>query len=294
MFAEKIAGIILSKKQYKIIKNKYRRLLYFIHPKLSESEFRQILTNNLGIGKGSVVFIHSSIDKLFINFNPEKVLDILIEIVGSEGTILLPCTQLQERADVYLQRGEIFNVKKTLPKMGLLPGLAMFHKNSVRSLHPTNSVVAIGKLANELTKEHPDSIYPCGDKSPYYKIIAYNGIIIGLGVTIETLTFVHTIEDVMKDKFPVQTRRKEIFYAKVLDWKGDERVIPTLVQHPNTGYRQITQYMKKHIPQNIYFDFKFKNVKFFKADAKLLFEKMTDLASKNITIYSKIVNITKD
>jgi aminoglycoside 3-N-acetyltransferase len=290
MLAEKFAKLLLSGKQYKKIKAKYRKLRQKIHPKLSEPEFRKILSEKLGIKRGSVVFIHSSIYQLYLNFDAIKTLNILIDLVGDEGTLLFPCTQLREKmtAEVYFKKGDIFDIKRTLPKMGLLPLLAMMHKNAFRSLHPTNSIVAIGKYAKELTSDHSESIYPCGEKSPYYKIINFNGIIVGLGVSsANSLTFLHTVEDVLKEKFPVQTRRKEIYNAKVRDQYGNERVIPTLIAHPNSKYRKITRYMNKYISKDICKDFRIKMINFYKADASMLFNRMSELALNNITIYSK-------
>jgi aminoglycoside 3-N-acetyltransferase len=287
MFAEKMAKKLLNQEDFNKIKVAYRNFRRQIHPKISERKFRKILKNDLGIRDGSVVFIHSSIDNLYLNFRVDKVLNLLLETVGEEGTILFPCNQLLERAEDYLNRNEIFDVKRTLSKMGLLPGFAMRHKNAFRSLHPTNSVVAIGKYAKELTYEHQDSIYPCGEKSPYYKIIHYNGIIVGLGVTTESLTFTHTVEDIMKENFPLQTRMNKIFDAKVKDKDGNEFIVKTLVHHPNTGLRNIHRFMKKYIPSNVCKNFRIKGIPFFKADANLLLDKMTKLAENKITIYNQ-------
>jgi aminoglycoside 3-N-acetyltransferase len=294
MVLEKITKLIFPSIIYKKIKVVYRKLRKRFHTKLTEKELVKILTEDLGIKLGSVVFIHSSIDNLFLDFEPEKVLDILLNIVGEEGTLLFPCNQIKERAEDYLNRGEIFNVKRTISKMGLLSGLAILNKKSIRSLHPTNSVVAIGKYAKELTEEHPDSIYPCGEKSPYYKIIHFNGIIVGLGVNTNSLTFTHVIEDLMKDKFPVQTRRRKIFQAAVIDKEGKNRIVETLVAHPNTGLRNVSGFIKKNIPKNICIDFKRKGIDFFKADSLSLLEKMKQLANNNITMYSKKAYTIKD
>jgi aminoglycoside N3'-acetyltransferase len=291
MLLEKIAKLLLPSSFYRKVKVTYGKIRRKYHIKLSEQELFNILTNDLKIKKGSLVFIHSSIDKLFLDFEPENLLKILIDIVGVEGTIIFPCNQLKERAEDYLKRNEVFDTKRTMTKMGLLPGLAMFHKDSVRSVHPTNSVVAIGKLAKELTDEHQYSIYPCGEKSPYYKIINYNGIIVGLGVSTESLTFVHVVEDIMKEKFPVQTRMKMVFDAKVKDKEGKEFIVKTLAAHTNTGFRDVPGFIKKHIPPDICLDFKIKGISFFRADATRLFEKMMKLAENRVTIYSKKILI---
>lgn len=288
MLAEKLARILLPAKLYTGIKQKFRRFRNNIHPKLSEEKFREILTHNLKVKKGSVVFIHSSISNLYLDFPYHKVLTILLELVGEEGTLLFPCNHLRIRAEDYLRKNEIFDVRRSPSTMGLLSELARRYKNSIRSLHPTNSVVAIGKYAKELTMSHCDSIYPTGEESPYYKIVHYNGIIIGLGVDVgEILSFVHCPEDILMDRFPVQTRLDEIFVAKVIDFEGKERMVTTLAAHPNTRYIKLAKFIRKYIPRNICYNIKVNGVKFYYADSKLLYDRMEELALKGITIYSK-------
>src|SRR4030042_5188598 len=197
-----------------------RRLERF--PKLSEAAFRRLLTERLHLRAGSVVFIHSSTDSMNLGFPLVRVLPILQETVVEEGPLLFPCYHIRGRAEEYLRRGDVFDVANTGTVMGILPELARRQKGAFRSLHPTNSVVAIGKHAQVLTKTHPESIYPCGEQSPYYKIVHYDGIVIGLGVDTRSLSLPHCIEDIWQDRFPLQTRMPEVFPAKVIDWDGRE------------------------------------------------------------------------
>ena len=57
---------------------------------LTEEMFRSILTNDLQLKSGDVVFIHSSINKLNINFAPYRILAIIREIIEEQGTMLFP------------------------------------------------------------------------------------------------------------------------------------------------------------------------------------------------------------
>ncbi len=270
---------------YLKIKSNYRKLKFKLHRKISENEFKNILINQIGIKKGSMVFVHSSMDNLFLNFPYNKVIDILLEVVGEEGTLLFPTTHFHERAEEWVNRGEVFDVRKTPSAMGMISELARRKRNAVRSLHPTNSIVAIGKEAVALTNEHHLSVYPCGEQSPFYKLINYNALVIGLGVGTVNLSFVHTVEDVMKDKFPVTTRKSDVFSTKVKDYDGNIVNVNTLVGHPDTGPRDVEGFVKKYIPKDICIDFKYKGIKFFKANSKELFSQMVNLAEKGITIY---------
>lgn len=258
-------------------------------PKMSESKFKEILTDILGIKRGAVVFVHSSVDNLNPDFPFYRILFHLQELVGEEGTLLFPCSQLSERAEDYLKRGEIFDVKKSPTTNGIIPELARHQKRAFRSLHPTNSVVALGRHAEELTRTHADSIYPCGEQSPYYKIVDYNGIIIGLGVNTDNLTFGHCVEDILREKFPVQTRGHEIFKAKVRDLHGQIKIVPTLAAHKRIQWRNPGNYIKQYVSPDVCQNLTINGIKFFRADAKNLYNKMVELAKKDITVYSKFV-----
>jgi aminoglycoside 3-N-acetyltransferase len=266
-----------------------RKIYYFIlkkvHLRISEKELREILTDKLGIKKGSVVFIHSAVDKLYLKFPYYDLLPILRDAVGPEGTLLFSCSHILIRAEEYLMKpGAVFDVKRSVTIRGILPEMARMEKDAFRSLHPTNSVVAIGKYAKELTYSHQDTIYPCGEKSPFYEIIKYNGIIVGLGVDVDRLSFVHSVEDVMKEEFPVKTRLDKVFECKVIDYERNVRYINTLVAK-EMKYRNVRRFMKNYIPKNICNYFSYKGVSFFRADANKLFEKLVILAREGKTIY---------
>jgi aminoglycoside N3'-acetyltransferase len=254
---------------------------------LTESRFREILTNELGARDGSVVFVHSAVGKMNLGFAAPRVLDILQEVVGTEGTLLFPCTHLAERAEEYLKRNESFDVRKSATTMGILAELARRQPGAVRSLHPTSSVVAIGKHAEELTATHPDSVYPCGRQSPYYKIVHHDGIIVGLGVPPEkSLSFVHCVEDIMKDRFPVETRTREVFQARVVDQHGRERIVPTLAAHWRIQRRNIARYFRRYVPPETCRNLVIDGVSYYTAKSRQLYARMEELANRSITIYS--------
>ncbi len=281
---------ILPEDHFRRIRKIYHRFLFSVYPKLSEEDFRYILTKKLGITNGDVVFVHSSVENLNPGFSMYAIIDILLDIVGDEGTLVFPCWHFDYRAEDYLRKDEVFDVRKSLTVMGFLPWLACRYQDALRSLHPTNSCVAIGKYAEEITSEHHTSIYPCGEKSPFYKIVNYGGKIIGLGVSTYNLSFVHCVEDTMLSEFPVKTRTDEIFDGKVRDYSGNIITVKTKAAHQQIKYNNIQQFIKKHVSPDICQDFKVNGTKYFTADAKKLFVRMEELARQNITIYTSKVD----
>jgi len=277
---------VLPKSTFVFLRNMYRKYQHFRYPKFSEEEFQSILSGKMGIKKGMTVFIHSSIDKLNLDFSPFRLLEILMETVGEEGTLIFPCWHFKCRAADFLHdENAVFNVKKSPTTMGLLPELARRLPTAIRSLHPTASVVAIGKLAKTLTSEHHLDIYPNGVKSPLYKMMDYESRIIGLGERVVSLSFVHVVEDIMKDKFPVKTLEPEVRKLKVIDGDGKTQYFNTLIPSKEIQKRDIPKYMDKYIDASIYNAFSVKGVHFFSIKPKELFAKMEKLAAQNITIY---------
>jgi aminoglycoside 3-N-acetyltransferase len=276
----------LPKSLFLKLRTVYNLILNIFHPHISEAEFRLLLTEKLGIKKGSVVFIHSSVDKMFLGFSFYNLLPVLKDIVGSEGTLLFPCSHIKIRAEDFLQNPDaVFDIKRSVTVRGILPEIARQEKDAYRSLHPTNSVVAIGKYARELTQHHQDTIYPCGEKSPFYEITKFDGIIIGLGVSVDRLSFVHSVEDMMKEEFPFKTRNEKIYECKVIDNDRNIRTIKTLVASRDIKNRNGIRFIKRYIPEEICKLINYKGVPYFRADSKKLFDKMVILAKEGKTIY---------
>lgn len=248
---------------------------------------KRVLRESLGVKDGGVVFVHSSIERMNLTFSGMRLLQILKEAVGPEGTLLFPCTHVAGRAEDYLRSGAIFDVRKSPTCMGLLPELVRRSKGAARSLHPTNSVVAVGKHAADLVATHVLSVYPCDANSPYYKIVDYEGIIIGLGVGTERLSFVHCVEDILRDRFPLQTRTHQIFAAAVRDAEGMDRIVPTTAQTFAVQWRNIPRFMKRNIPDDICLDMVIDGVRMFRAKARELYVCMEKLALAGVTIYKK-------
>jgi aminoglycoside 3-N-acetyltransferase len=259
--------------------------------KIDETEFERIIRDELMVQSGDVVFVHSSVDNLNLAFPAYRVLHLLRETIGETGTLLFPCTHLvyssgTETPFEYYRTGKIFDVKKSSTTSGLLSEFARRQPDAFRSLHPTHSVVAVGKRAQELTKDHGKSIFPFDEQSPYYRISNYDGVIVGVGVNTEYLTVVHCVEDILKERFPVKTYDPRLLDAKVRDRDGVERITSTLVHGKTVESRNIPKYLRKYIPKDICHESKIHGVQYYTSRARPLISRMEELALKGITIYT--------
>jgi len=286
MIVSKIIYKLFPKSIFIALRKIYRNALKSLYPSLTEAEFRRILSNKLGIRAGSVVFVHASVDNLNIAFNTSLLLEILLETVGKNGTLVFPCWHFTYRAEEYLRSGKIFDVRRSPSALGMLSEMARRYPGAYRSLHPTNSIVAIGKYAEEITASHHTDIYPCGIQSPYYKAMHLGGTVIGIGVNAHFMSFVHCPEDVLKEQFPVKTRLSEVFVARVRAKDGSEIRVPTLAAHPQIKNNDINNFLKKHVDLSVSRNLTIKGNRFFIAHPKELFNIIVELSKEGKTIYS--------
>lgn len=257
-------------------------------PALTEGAFQNILTKELGLVAGDNVIIHSSMDALHLSFSFGKILSLVRSIIGEKGTMLFP-TFPKLPSYEFLKSGEIFDVRKTPSYMGILTEFARRQREAVRSLHPTKSVCAMGPLARELTATHSESPYAFDRCSPYYKLAEQGGKIIGLGVSTERNSFVHCVEDVLKDDFPIEVHHPELFAARCLNYNHELVVVETFAHDLKKMNHNIPRFMAEHITGDAVLDLKIDGMKFFRADAAKLLAQMTSLAARGITVYPQRV-----
>ncbi len=256
-------------------------------PPLTEAALASVVRDELGVCKGDVVLVHSSVDALQLGFSFARLLPLLRDLVGSEGTLLFPASHLLERPERWFERNDVFDVLRTPTSMGILPELARRQTDAVRSLHPTHSVVAIGSMANELVSTHHRDRYPCGRESPFFKITQCGGKIIGLGVETDVLTSVHCVEDLSPDRFPVCTHREQVYEGRVRTREGTECVVQTLVAHPRIRWRRMRPFFERYVEQSYCRLSRCADRPFYRADAAGLLRHMSELSERGITMYRR-------
>jgi aminoglycoside 3-N-acetyltransferase len=273
------------------VKKRFDRARVERLPLLNESAFTDILVNDLRLGRGDTVFVHSAIDRMNLDFPFYRILTLLREVIGPKGTVLFP-TYPNHRISAYeyLLQGHTFNVRTTPSYIGLLTEFARRQPDAVRSLHPSKPVCAIGPLADELTREHQFSPYPYDRCSPYYKLVEHDGKIIGLGVGTFNLSFGYTVEDAMKESFPVRTYHERLFEVPCVNYQGQTESVKTYAQDMSVNdTHDGPRFIKTHVDRDVCSDLVINGMNFFRADAPRLFADMLRLATEGITIYPRSV-----
>jgi len=163
---------------------------------LPQEEFTDLLVE-LGVTTGATVIVHSSMDEIarrVPRMTALRVIQILQNLLGQEGTLLMPTFPFLGRQLDYVTTNPVFNPRKTASKVGLITECFRRMPGVVRSLHPTHSVAAWGKHARELTGSHHLG-GTFGENSPYCKVQQFAGLVIGLGVRLRRMSIVHAPEE---------------------------------------------------------------------------------------------------
>ncbi len=139
-----------------------------------------------GITSGDIVMVHCAWRSMY-NYNdtPEKLIDLLKELVGENGTILMPCYGADRKK---------FDVNNTPSNAGVLSEIFRLQSGVIRSCCTHFSVAGIGKKVDEILADHINSRYGFDEHSPLYKLEKYNNskiLFLGLGARPTKISIFH-------------------------------------------------------------------------------------------------------
>ena len=91
----------------------------------------------LGIQSGDIVLVHSSLKSLgHVKGGPETVIQGLLQAIGDDGTLLMPALSYGQEPH------HTHSARETPSNVGAIPEHFRKREGSLRSIHPTHSVVA--------------------------------------------------------------------------------------------------------------------------------------------------------
>lgn len=188
----------------------------------------------IGLGSGDVVMVHIGMKHLKgINGTPEDVIDLLLDIIGKEGTLMMPSMPFQTTLWHYVTSDEVTDLRTSPSAMGLVTELYRQRPGVARSSHPTHPILSFGPATHELLKDHSKSATPCGKHSPFHKLHQINGKILLLGTGIYTNTFYHYLEEVFEQGLPSGVLSREPFNIPFIDRDGRERAVTNRIFDPH-------------------------------------------------------------
>lgn len=227
-----IPGLALA---YHMLKRFFIRQRLDIKKRRNKIITREILVadlQSLGIQKGDLLMVHSSLSRIgYVENGPATVVDACFEVIGHEGTLVMPAFAHNTFSKIYLDTNPVFDLMQNPSKAGAVTEELRKRKNSLRSFHPTDSVTANGPLAHYLVKDHFGQITPYNQFSPYYRLAMKHAKILNIGVPLSTsCTNLHTLEDAVSFKYPVY--HSKIYEVKMIDESGKVMFMKTKVHDP--------------------------------------------------------------
>lgn len=252
---------------------------------------QQDLENDLrkiGIVKGDVVLVHSSLSRIgHLKDGPKTFLDALINVVSDSGTILMPTSPNAVYQADYIRTNKVFDVLNTPSKTGKITEYFRTFPGVKRSLHPTEPVSAIGLNVDYFIGEHFGELTPYTKKSPFYRVSEKGGKILYVGVTLSMAgTNLHTLEDAVDFKFPVYLN--EIFDIEVIDDDGKKHQVKTKVHDSvYSKKRKCDDLIPMFIQDGAMQKVKIGEAETLLVDAKKFFDSMIkNYNEKGITMYT--------
>jgi aminoglycoside 3-N-acetyltransferase len=151
------------------------------------------LLDRAAVPGDGVLFVHSAFRRLGVaGFRAEAFIEALIDYMHA-GTLVMPTMTWR----VVTPASPWFDERHTVSHVGVLPELFRLHYATHRSLHPTHSVAALGRVAGELTATHHLGDTPCALSSPYGIARQTDAHIVLLGIGLERCTAIHHAEEIV-------------------------------------------------------------------------------------------------
>lgn len=145
-----------------------------------------------GIIAGSVLLVHSSMARTFKreSCGPKDVIDRILNILGPEGTLLLPLFNFD------FTNGTPFDFATTPSHMGAFAEAGRTWPGAVRTGHPIYGFTAIGAQANRFEEVNNRSGY--GADSPFAMLRDLDGQIAVIDLPDQNaMTFYHHVEEML-------------------------------------------------------------------------------------------------
>ena len=190
----------------------------------------------LGIAEGDTLLVHAAFTPLSgFSGTPQELIERVGRILGSDGNLLMMSMAYTSSAHAYLKRGEPFDVRRTMSRMGLVTEVFRRRRDVHRSLNPVHPVLARGPRAEWLVADHDATPFSCGDDTPIERLARLGGRILLFDVSYITATFLHHLEHRFRDRLPVKVYHDEMLEATVVAADGTVRRLKTHVFEPTTA-----------------------------------------------------------
>ncbi|NLZ59838.1 MAG: AAC(3) family N-acetyltransferase [Lentisphaerae bacterium] len=175
----------------------------------------------LGIKPEDTLLVHSSMKSIGeVENGADCVLDVLSDYLKDRGLLVFPTLT---SSNVNAEKPE-FSLLHTVSQVGLLPELFRQRKCVYRSLHPTHSVAALGKEAEEFVAGHENFDSPAAYDSPWHRLWQRKAKTMFIGCSIKCNTFLHGVEEWAQAEEVLSIEKQQLY---IVDANGKRSLRPS-------------------------------------------------------------------
>src|SRR5262245_39286583 len=189
------------------------------------------LLRRLNVPSEGIVYVQSSAD--WLQRLGVKPLDVIagLRAHAPAARLAMPSYPSIELHHDYVARAPVFDVRRTPVGVGLIPELFRRTPGTARSLEPDYPIAALGPAATVLTGGIPEDD-PFGAQSPYRRILDKGGTLVGLGVSLNTNSFVHAFDSAIESEYPFALYDNTRISVQVTTSSGERLTVPRRVLRP--------------------------------------------------------------
>jgi aminoglycoside 3-N-acetyltransferase len=152
----------------------------------------------MGFKKGDVLMVHSSLKSIgWVEGGADAVIDAILSVIGEkEGVLFVPTLTATFAAAGWSELCKYaWDPKETPSRVGAITDALWRRPNACRSDHPTHSLAAIGRNAQELVEGHGGNASTFDKNGPYGKYVRMGATILFIGTGMGCNTTLHVAED---------------------------------------------------------------------------------------------------
>lgn len=186
------------------------------HRDVSLDQFKELI-EKVGIKNGDTIIVHSSWRALYaLKASPNDVIDILLECIGNEGTMIMPSATVDK---------SFLDVINTPSKSGVLTEVFRNYPGVIRSEFPDSPMISLGKNSERILSQHINSTYTFDKNSPYF--IAFNEcnakvLFLGMGKSPHKISIFHCATYNNKDLFQYENVFHKVINSNVITPTGEK------------------------------------------------------------------------
>lgn len=145
----------------------------------------------MNLKPSDAIVVHSSMKSIGnVEGGADTVVDAFMEYF-SEGLVMVPTHTWKQMSEEY----NVFDPETEPSCVGAITNVFRKKEGVVRSLHPTHSIAAYGKTAEEYIKGEEKLTTPCAPEGCWGRLKDINAKILLVGVTHARNTFIHAVEE---------------------------------------------------------------------------------------------------